>query len=66
MRRNHSLGMSPLRAGLLVIILVLIGCFFAFTKKVPFRHHYTVNAVVKNSNLLLPGSPVRIAGVTVG
>jgi virulence factor Mce-like protein len=58
--------MSPLRAGLLVILIAIIGCFFAFTKKVPFRHHYTVNAVVKNSNLLLPGSPVRIAGVTVG
>jgi phospholipid/cholesterol/gamma-HCH transport system substrate-binding protein len=66
MRRNHSLGMSPLRAGLLVIVIALIGCFFAFTKKVPFRHHYTVNAVVKNSNLIAPGSPVRIAGVTVG
>jgi phospholipid/cholesterol/gamma-HCH transport system substrate-binding protein len=65
-RRNHSLGMAPLKAGLLVLVIVLIGCFFAFTKKVPLRHHYTVNAVVKNSNLLLPGSPVRIAGVTVG
>ncbi|MET0601713.1 MAG: MlaD family protein [Baekduia sp.] len=66
MRRNHSLGMPPLRVGILVIVVALIGCFFAFTKKVPFRHHYTVNAVVKNSNLIAPGSPVRIAGVTVG
>jgi phospholipid/cholesterol/gamma-HCH transport system substrate-binding protein len=66
MRRNHSLGMAPLKAGLLALVIILIGCFFAFTKKVPFRHHYTVNAVVKNSNLVLPGSPVRIAGVTVG
>jgi ABC-type transporter Mla subunit MlaD len=66
MRRNHSLGMPPLRAGLIVIVIALIGCFFAFTKKVPLRHHYTVNAVVKNSNLIAPGSPVRIAGVTVG
>jgi phospholipid/cholesterol/gamma-HCH transport system substrate-binding protein len=66
MRRNHSLGMAPLRVGLLVLGIAIIGCFFAFTKKVPFRHHYTVNAVVKNSNLVAPGSPVRIAGVTVG
>jgi phospholipid/cholesterol/gamma-HCH transport system substrate-binding protein len=65
-RRNHSLGMAPLRVGILVLIAVIIGCFFAFTKKVPLRHHYTVDAVVKNSNLLLPGSPVRIAGVAVG
>jgi phospholipid/cholesterol/gamma-HCH transport system substrate-binding protein len=65
-RRNHSLGMPPLRVGILVLAIAIIGCFFAFTKKVPFRHHYTVNAVVKNSNLLLPGSQVRIAGVTVG
>jgi virulence factor Mce-like protein len=66
MRRNHSLGMSPLRVGLIVLGLALIGCFFAFTMKVPFRHHYTVNAVLKNSNLIAPGSQVRIAGVTVG
>jgi phospholipid/cholesterol/gamma-HCH transport system substrate-binding protein len=65
-RRNHSLGMPPLRVGILVLVIAIIGCFFAFTKKVPFRHHYTVNAVVKNSNLIAPGTPVRIAGVTVG
>jgi ABC-type transporter Mla subunit MlaD len=58
--------MPPLRAGLLVLALALVGCFFAFTKRVPFRHHYTINAVVQNSNLIVPGSPVRIAGVTVG
>jgi ABC-type transporter Mla subunit MlaD len=66
MRHGQKLGMSPLRAGLLTLALLLIGCFFAFTKKVPFRHHFTLTAVVKNSNLVAPGSPVRIAGVTVG
>ena len=40
--------------------------YFGFTKAVPFRHHFEIQAVVKNSNLLRPHSPVRIAGVNVG
>ena len=52
MRRNHSLGMSPLRAGLLTILLASIVVYFGFTKAVPFQHHFEIQAVVKNSNLL--------------
>ncbi|MEV4422819.1 MlaD family protein [Patulibacter sp. NPDC049589] len=62
--RQSRIG--PVGAGALLLLLVAIGCFFAFTKRVPFKHHYEVTAVVRTSNLLAKGSPVRIAGVTVG
>jgi phospholipid/cholesterol/gamma-HCH transport system substrate-binding protein len=65
-RRNHSLGMPPLRAGLLTILLAALVAYFGFTKAVPFQHHFEIQAVVKSSNLLRPHSPVRIAGVNVG
>ena len=58
--------LSPIQASLLGIALLLIGSYFVFTKQLPFQHHYTVRAVVRNSNLLVPGSPVRIAGADVG
>ncbi len=58
--------LSPVRASLLGIALLLIAAYFIFTKALPFQHHYTLRAVVRSSNLLVPGSPVRIAGVDVG
>ncbi|HEY6762859.1 MAG TPA: MlaD family protein [Baekduia sp.] len=66
MRRNQKLGMPPLRAGLLTIFLIAVAAYFGFTKAIPFRHHFEIQAVVKSSNLLRPKSPVRIAGVNVG
>ncbi|WP_026910507.1 MlaD family protein [Patulibacter minatonensis] len=57
---------GPVKTGILVLLVVAIGCFFAFTKSVPFKHHYEITAVVRTSNLLAKGSPVRIAGVPVG
>jgi phospholipid/cholesterol/gamma-HCH transport system substrate-binding protein len=65
-RRNHNLGMSPVRAGILTLLLAAIVVYFGFTKAIPFRHHFEIQAVVQNSNLLRPKSPVRIAGVNVG
>jgi virulence factor Mce-like protein len=53
-------------ASLIGIAVLLIACYFAFTKALPFQQHYTINAVVPNSNLLVPGSPVRIGGVDIG
>ncbi len=57
------------RAGLGVfgIVVIAIGVFFVFTKRIPFVHGYRLNADFVSSNQLVPGfSPVRIAGVTVG
>jgi phospholipid/cholesterol/gamma-HCH transport system substrate-binding protein len=65
MRRRRE-RISPIAASLLGIALLLIAGYFVFTKALPFQQHYTINAVLRNSNLLAPGSPVRIGGVDVG
>ncbi|HEU4658075.1 MAG TPA: MlaD family protein [Capillimicrobium sp.] len=64
--RKDRRGMSPVIAGLLVVAIIAVGVFFAFTKKVPFTHGFRVQAVFENSNSVRPNSPVRIAGVNVG
>jgi phospholipid/cholesterol/gamma-HCH transport system substrate-binding protein len=67
MRRGHSSGMSPFRAGLIAIVVVLIASWFAFEKHVPFlTHHYQLKAVFQNATNIRTKSPVRIAGVDVG
>jgi virulence factor Mce-like protein len=67
MRRGGSNGMSPFRAGLIAIIVVALGSYFAFAKHVPFvTHHYQLKAVFQNAANLRTNSPVRIAGVDVG
>jgi phospholipid/cholesterol/gamma-HCH transport system substrate-binding protein len=64
--RAFRSGMSPLRAGLIALVVVLIGSWFAFSKDIPFTQTYRVQAVFENSNLIAPRSPVRIAGIDVG
>jgi phospholipid/cholesterol/gamma-HCH transport system substrate-binding protein len=59
-------GLSPVKVSLLAIVLLIVGSYFIFTKQLPLAHHYTIRAVVPNSNLLAPTSPVRIGGVDVG
>jgi phospholipid/cholesterol/gamma-HCH transport system substrate-binding protein len=59
-------GLSPVKASLVAIVVLLVASYFIFTKQLPFTHHYTINAVVRSSNLLAPGSPVRIGGTNVG
>ena len=44
--------------------MLAIATYFIFAKQLPFTSHYTVKAIMQNSNLLVPGSPVRIATVT--
>ena len=57
---------SPLQAGLIAILVVAVGSYFAFAKALPFRHHYELRFVAQNANLVQPKSVVRIAGVDVG
>jgi ABC-type transporter Mla subunit MlaD len=59
-------GISPIKASLIGLVLLVIASYFIFTKALPFTHHYTIKAVVVNSNLLAPSSPVRVGGVDVG
>jgi phospholipid/cholesterol/gamma-HCH transport system substrate-binding protein len=65
-RRGHEPRVSPFQAGLIAVVLIAIGSYFAFAKALPFQHHYQVRFVVPNANLLQPRSVVRIAGVDVG
>lgn len=66
MRRGHEPRLSPFQFGLIAVLLIAIGSYFAFAKALPFRHHYQVKFVTGNANLLQPRSVVRIAGVDVG
>jgi phospholipid/cholesterol/gamma-HCH transport system substrate-binding protein len=66
MRRKQRKGVPPFVAGLLTLVVIGIGSYLGFTKSIPFRHHYTLQAVFPSANNIRPGSPVRIAGVNVG
>ena len=64
--RAFRQGMSPVRAGVIALIVIAIGSWFAFSKDIPFTQTYRIQAVFENSNLVAPRSPVRIAGIDVG
>jgi virulence factor Mce-like protein len=64
-RRTRN-RISPAVAGLIVILLIAILCFVAFSPSLPFSNPYQVKAVVANAANIQPRSPVRIAGVNVG
>jgi phospholipid/cholesterol/gamma-HCH transport system substrate-binding protein len=63
---GRSNGMSPVRAGILALVLVGLFAYFGFTKANPFANPYEFKAVFNDVNNLKPKSPVRIAGVEVG
>lgn len=64
--RGFRAGVSPVRAGLIAILVLAVASYFAFAKDIPFTQTYKIQAVFENSNLIQPRSPVRIAGVDVG
>ena len=66
MRRNQRRKLPATVVGLIVILLTVVVTYLGFNKEIPFRHHYTIQAVFRTSNNLRPSSPVRIAGVNVG
>ena len=52
--------------GLLLVLVLAVGSYVAFTKKVPWGGGTEVSAVFRSAQNLRPNSPVRIAGVEVG
>jgi virulence factor Mce-like protein len=62
----EKVGIRPVKAGLIFLVLTLIATYFAFSKANPFADPYELNAVFNNANELKERSPVRIAGVEVG
>jgi phospholipid/cholesterol/gamma-HCH transport system substrate-binding protein len=60
-------GPNLLRLAVIGIIVIAVGVYIVFTKRIPFLHGYRFSADFASSNQLVPGfSPVRIAGVSVG
>ena len=52
--------------GLVLIVVIAVAAFLAYTKTLPWSHAYTVKAVFSTSQNIAVNSPVRIAGVNVG
>jgi phospholipid/cholesterol/gamma-HCH transport system substrate-binding protein len=50
--------------GIILIAAITYGCYTKFAN--PFSSPFTVNATFSSVNGLIPGAPVRIAGVQVG
>ncbi len=57
---------NPVRTGIIFLVILIVGVYFGFTKHIPFKHGYRLNAVFSSSVNVRPKSPVRIAGVSVG
>ena len=64
--RRRRGSMRPFTAGLLGFAALAIALYFGFTKELPFRHHYTIQAVFPSANNIRVDAPVRIAGVNIG
>ena len=62
----EKVGIRPLKAGLIFLVLAIVVTYFAFSKANPFSDPYELYATFENANELKERSPVRIAGVEVG
>lgn len=58
--------MTPFKAGLIAVVLMVVGTYFAYTQANPFADRFELKAAFNTANNLAPDSPVRIAGVEVG
>ncbi len=57
---------NPVRFGIVFVVVLAIVVYFGFTKHIPFKHGYRLNAAFNSTVNIAPKSPVRIAGVSVG
>jgi phospholipid/cholesterol/gamma-HCH transport system substrate-binding protein len=65
--RGKRKAPNPLVVAALTILLAVAITYYAFSgRQIPFVHHFTLHALVRNSVDIIPGSPVRIAGIDVG
>jgi ABC-type transporter Mla subunit MlaD len=65
-KRRTGNRVSPFAAGLILILLIAVLAFVAFSPSLPFSSPYEVKAVFANAANIQARSPVRIAGVNVG
>ena len=64
--RKDRVGMDPVKAGVILIGLLLVFTWFGFTKDIPVTKDFVLKAVVTDAVSIRKTSPVRIAGVNVG
>jgi phospholipid/cholesterol/gamma-HCH transport system substrate-binding protein len=57
---------NPARFAIVMLVIVAIAVYFGFTKHIPFKHGFRLNAVFATAVNIHTKSPVRIAGVNVG
>jgi phospholipid/cholesterol/gamma-HCH transport system substrate-binding protein len=57
---------SPVRFAIVMLLVIVVGVYFGFTKRVPFKHGFRLKAEFATALNVHPKSPVRIAGVNVG
>ena len=57
---------TPFRAGLLALSVLVVLGYFGFTKANPFSNPFELKAAFRDARNLKPRSAVRIAGVDVG
>jgi phospholipid/cholesterol/gamma-HCH transport system substrate-binding protein len=62
----HRPRVTPLKAGVLTLVLIAVLAYFGFTGTNPFSHPYELKASFRDAQNLQPGAVVRIAGVDVG
>jgi virulence factor Mce-like protein len=58
--------MNPIVAGLIGIAVVLFGAYLAAFRPDPFHHPFQLKAVFRTVNNMRTGTPVRVAGLSVG
>lgn len=63
---RHTPRPSNLTIGLIMVVLIAIGSYLAYTKELPFTSKREVRAVFANAQSVRGGEPVRIAGVSIG
>jgi phospholipid/cholesterol/gamma-HCH transport system substrate-binding protein len=59
-------SVTPFKAGLLALVLLVVFGYFGFTKANPFSNPFELKAAFRDARNLKPRSAVRIAGVDVG
>jgi phospholipid/cholesterol/gamma-HCH transport system substrate-binding protein len=59
-------AITPFRAGVLALVVLVVLGYFGFTKANPFSNPYELKAAFRDARNLKPRSAVRIAGVDVG
>jgi len=57
---------TPFKAGLLALVVLVVLAYFGFTNANPFSNPYELKADFRDARNLKPRSAVRIAGVDVG